>query len=229
MTEQWKEIKNFEGMYEVSNTGRVRGLARRVPHAKSGYRNIPAVEKKAIAVGGYLYYCLSKGGKDYRFAAHRLVAQAFIPNPYKKPEINHKDGNKFNNCFDNLEWVTRKENVHHAIETGLAHQYDRHGEKNPMYGKHQSQEAKDKISSVHKGLKHTDEAKDKMSRAHKGRTFAEEHKKALSENVKRAKKAFRCVTNGTSSRCVRPEIAEKLISSGWKIGRTFPNKHPKKE
>lgn len=69
-----------------------------------------------ITTGGYLTLDVSGVG---RFTAHRLIAQAFIPNPENKPEVNHKDGNKLNNRVDNLEWVTPVENMRHAITTGL--------------------------------------------------------------------------------------------------------------
>lgn len=67
----------------------------------------------------YLAVSYMENGKQKHEYVHRLVASAFIPNPHNKPEVNHKDGNKSNNDISNLEWVTRKENVHHAIENKL--------------------------------------------------------------------------------------------------------------
>jgi len=77
--------------------------------------------KPVKAKRGYLEVCLSKMSHSDRKShkVHRLVAEAFVPNPDNKPHINHKDGNKLNNSFENLEWVTPKENVQHAIRIGL--------------------------------------------------------------------------------------------------------------
>lgn len=68
---------------------------------------------------GYLAFSTKINGKDICFRVHRLVAKAFIPNVDNKPEVNHKDGDKTNNNFSNLEWVTGKENIIHSIKTGL--------------------------------------------------------------------------------------------------------------
>lgn len=68
---------------------------------------------------GYVYVCLFKNNRQKTFRVNRLVALMFIPNPENKPEVNHKDGNKLNNCVSNLEWNTTKENIEHAYRTGL--------------------------------------------------------------------------------------------------------------
>lgn len=116
MEEEWRDIKGYEGIYQVSNIGRVKSLCRlreykggRICHLK-GKMITPSPDRY-----GYLHLCLSKNNIVKTFRVHMLVANAFIPNPNKKCEINHIDGNKVNNCVQNLEWCTQKENVHHSI------------------------------------------------------------------------------------------------------------------
>ena len=75
--------------------------------------------KQSKSHKGYLYVNLYKNGKSKKYSVHKLVAEAFIPNPEGKPEINHDDGNKENCCASNLYWSTRSENVLHAYRTGL--------------------------------------------------------------------------------------------------------------
>lgn len=111
--EIWKDIAGYEGLYQISNFGRV----------KRTYRNGNVkILKSWINRQGYLIVDLCKNSKRKHFPVHRLVAQAFIPNPENKPEPNHEDGNKFNNHVSNLKWVTRAENVQHALDEGLNHQ-----------------------------------------------------------------------------------------------------------
>ena len=115
MEETWKDIDGFEGYYQVSNQGRVRSFA------KSWYTE-PLILKQHINADGYANVYLSwagKGKKVTTYKVHRLVAQAFIPNPLNKREVNHIDGDKKNNAVWNLEWVTSSENSRHATITGL--------------------------------------------------------------------------------------------------------------
>ena len=111
MNETWKPISGYEGLYEVSNLGNVRSLKRANTNGR--------VLKQGWRPNGYLIVSLSKNNRQKTKLTHRLVAEAFIPNPNRLSEVNHKDGNKENNCVDNLEWVTRMDNVKHSIETGL--------------------------------------------------------------------------------------------------------------
>jgi len=97
--EVWKDIEGYEGLYQVSNLGRVRSF-----HGDSEKIMKQTLQK------GYLRITLLKNKKQKRFLSHRLVAQAFIPNPENKPQVNHIDEDKTNNRVDNLNWMTSKEN-----------------------------------------------------------------------------------------------------------------------
>ena len=109
MEEIWEAISDFPN-YEVSNFGRVR-------NKKTGNY----LTQKIGRDGHYLSVYLCSNGKENTQTVHRLVAKAFIPNPEKKQQVNHIDGNKLNNKVNNLEWCTPKENNIHAIKTGLNH------------------------------------------------------------------------------------------------------------
>lgn len=119
--EEWKPIEGFED-YEISNFGEVKCLKKIVKNGENSERVVKEhlvtqiINKKR---GGYLYVHLCKDEKWYFKSVHRLVASSFVENPLNKSEVNHIDGNKFNNNATNLEWVTSKENKEHAWRTGL--------------------------------------------------------------------------------------------------------------
>lgn len=104
MSRMWKPIPGFEGLYIVSDFGQVRGL-------KRGHCLRPNRKRT-----GYLQVTLSRGGVNHYRDVHRLVAQAFLPNPEGKPQVNHKNGQKSDNRACNLEWVTESENQRHRFE-----------------------------------------------------------------------------------------------------------------
>lgn len=108
MIEEWKNVKGYEGLYKISNLGRV----------KNKYNKI----LNGHVTKGYVRIALSKNRKVKTTSIHRLVAEHFIDNSTNKPYVNHIDGDKQNNNVNNLEWCTQLENVHHAIKNGLLNQ-----------------------------------------------------------------------------------------------------------
>ena len=116
MTEIWHPCAGFETHYEVSNMGNVRSIERYANNGhNNGLRKLPSkVLKSAVGKSGYLLVTFSVDNTQSSQNVHRLVARAFICNDANKPQVNHKDGNKQNNCLDNLEWATASENGLHA-------------------------------------------------------------------------------------------------------------------
>ena len=121
MNEIWRDIKGYEGMYMVSNHGRVRSIDRISCGARFKGRVLKqTVIGRGYKTGdGYLRVSLHYGKRLKGFLVHRLVAEAFIDNTDNKPFVNHKDGNKKNNSAGNLEWCTAKENTRHANKNNL--------------------------------------------------------------------------------------------------------------
>ena len=136
MKEVWKDIPNYEGLYQVSNLGNIKSLSFGAKNHKLS--NIVTLLKKTPSNMGYYKVELYKNGKSKMYYVHRLVAMTFIPNPENKPQVNHIDGDKSNNSVSNLEWATSKENLHHAVNTGLR-------SATPMLGRRGSQNPTSKI------------------------------------------------------------------------------------
>ena len=116
--ETWKWVKDYDGIYKISNYSRI----------KSYQKRTEKIIKPALSESGYLYVCLSKFGEHKHFRLHRLVAQAFVPNPDNLPEVDHINGDKLNCTATNLRYVSHRENIHYAREMA----YSKHLEDDNM-------------------------------------------------------------------------------------------------
>lgn len=118
--EEWRDIKGYEGLYQVSNMGNVRSVAHTTVYRDG---RVGHYEGKMLVPcdggNGYKYANLSKNGITNLGWLHRLVAETFLHKDDERNVVNHKDGNKHNNTVGNLEWVTYSENNKHAVRTGL--------------------------------------------------------------------------------------------------------------
>ena len=181
LNEIWKDIKGYEGLYQVSNLGNVRTVKHISINSKGhSYTVKPRILKLHTYPNGYKDVMLQHQGRHRRYLVHKLVAIAFIPNPNNLPEVNHKDESRDNNCVDNLEWCTRKYNCNYGgcIER----------QRKAKQGKKLSEEHKHKISeklkgrpSPNKGNKFSLESRNKLSLAHKGKTVSQITRQRMSE------------------------------------------------
>lgn len=204
--EQWKAVIGYEGLYEVSDCGRVKALDRYVMNNGGLQHRSERILKPTRVQGGYQQVILCKDGTTKPFRVHRLVAQAFIPNPENKPFIDHIDTITSNNHASNLRWVTRSENCN-----------------NPLTRKHLSEA---KMGHPFWGRPLTEEERKRQSEALKGRTLSEEHRKKLSiahkesEKVKIASAINIKKAQESNKGRARSEETKRKISERHK-GRTY--------
>lgn len=174
MNIEWKPTAETN-RYEVNNIGQVR-------NAKTGHILSLQLDKN-----GYVRCSLYYNNKTHYRPVHRLVMEAFVPNPNNLPQVNHKDEDKINNCIDNLEWCTNQYNnnygtraerqsqsakgrvggmqgKHHSEQTKSLMREKNKGNKNPMYGKNHTEETISLMKAVHTGKHPTEETRAKMSK-----------------------------------------------------------------
>lgn len=173
--EEWRNIEGYEGMYQVSNMGRVKSLERYVVKDNKG--NLALKQSRLIIPhkqnSGYLYVSLNKKNTRKNYLVHRLVALAFIDNPNNYLEVNHKDENKLNNISDNLEWCTHQYNNFYGTKIERQRQ--------KMQGRKRSPESIEKTRLANLGKKRSKDFCELMSKINKGRVVSEETRKKLSE------------------------------------------------
>jgi len=163
--EEWKPIKGFEGIYEVSNKGRVKSLSRIVVHRNRTQPKSERILKNNTNKGGYNMVVLCKNNRTYPKLVHRLVAEAFIPNPLNKAVIDHIDTNPQNNNVENLRWVTIKENCLNPLTREKS---SRSKKGHPFWGRELTKEERNKISQALSGRTVSEETRLKLSKAHLG-------------------------------------------------------------
>ena len=134
MKEVWKDIEGYVGYYQISNFGNVKSLERKVNRNGVVQNRKERIMSKRPNSDGYYIAKLNLNKVSKSIPIHRLVAQAFVPNPSNLPEVNHKDFNRQNNSADNLEWCTHDDNVKYSAKLGRYPK--RYGSQNPNYGNH---------------------------------------------------------------------------------------------
>lgn len=161
--EIWKDILGYEGLYQISNHGRLKSLPKMVGRGKR-YMSKERIVSSHKSPNGYLRTHLDKEGKRHFFSVHRLVAQAFLDNPNNYPCVNHKNEIRSDNRVENLEWCSFKYNANYgtrnkkistakighevSCETREKLRQANLGEKSPSYGKKRSEETKRRISEA---------------------------------------------------------------------------------
>jgi len=133
MEEIWKDVKGYEGHYKVSNLGRIFSVEREIKIGTNIRKTGGKCMKTRVSKLGYERVTLNKFQVEKGYFIHRLVAVTFLGDYSNSLQVNHKDGNKLNNHLENLEWVSAKENIRHALQTGLINRKGRITKLNKLF------------------------------------------------------------------------------------------------
>ena len=173
--EEWRPIKDYEGLYEVSSFGRVKALERYVENNGGMQHRSEKILKPSSCKRNQnrQTVVLCKDGTINPKLVHRLVAETFINNPDNKPNVDHIDTDPTNNRVDNLRWVTQHENAMNPL-TRTHNSESKKG--HPFYGRPLTLEERKKISDGNKGLKRSEETKKKLSESHIGKSHPNPYK-----------------------------------------------------
>lgn len=190
--EIWRDIEGYDGQYQVSNLGNVRCLGRTFyNHGRLITRGAFTLTKILHPYGYYQVKMksLDKGWRNVK--VHRLVAEAFIPNPEGKPQIDHINTIRTDNRVENLRWATHKENANNPITIEKIRQRS-FGEDNPFYGKKHTEESKRRMSESLKGHSCPDYLKERYSQMYKGEgnpNYGKKHTDEAKAKIRAAQKA----------------------------------------
>lgn len=214
MQEIYKDVKNYEGLYQVSNLGNVRALDRYNVDKNGKRKFYPAKQLKLDAIvrnhTTYLRVTLSKEGKTKRIQVHRLVAETFVDNPENKECVNHIDNNGSNNSITNLEWCTHTENMVHAQKQGRLCTSQTKGGK--VIGSKLREEA---LSTIEKSV-------NTVINGYKIHSYAEFRKERhyVKAECLRCNSvtelAYRHITRGKNSRCIKCRNVKDENLQAWK-------------
>lgn len=171
--EEWRPVPGYEGLYEVSNMGRVKSLERDLIHKNGSITHKKEIILEPCIRHGYPTASLRKNNEEWRVGVHRLVAMAFIPNPENKPYVDHWDTDTTNNKVENLSWVTTKENANNPF-TIIKY-------KNKIV----SDETRQKIREYNLGKTLDEETRKKISEGNKGRKVSKETTQKILETKRK--------------------------------------------
>lgn len=175
MTEEiWKPVKGFEGLYEVSNLGKIKSIERKIQRENWGFLSVrEKILKQNIGTTGYYQVSLWKNNKGHIRKVHRIVAEAFIPNIQNKRIVDHIDTNPLNNNATNLRWATDKENANNPLSI------------EKLRGTKKSLEHREKMRAVNLGKKMSLESRKKISESQKGKRKTKLWKKVICVETKK--------------------------------------------